>query len=105
MPIQKATDAELRNLIFENARVIVKFTKTNCPVCERMGRSYLKFSTDPRYQDITFLLMDAAENPVSSKEVHLSGTPFFAIYLGGILTQCKLVSEEDELQELLNELH
>ncbi|KAA9340306.1 thioredoxin family protein [Adhaeribacter soli] len=105
MPIQKATDTELRSLIFENARVVVKFTKTDCPVCERMGQTFRKLSEDARYQDVKFLLMDAAENPVSSKEVHLSGTPFFAVYLGGILIQCKLVAEENELEELLAELH
>ena len=104
MPIKNATDTELRNLIFENPRVIVKFTKTNCPVCERMGKTYQRLSADPRFQDVTFLLMDASENPVSSQEVQLTGTPFFAVYQKGVLTTCKLISEEKELEELLNEL-
>ena len=42
-----------------------------------------------------FLLMDASESPVSSQEVHLTGTPFFAIYENSVLVLCKLVSEEE----------
>ena len=105
MPVTKSTDAELRSQIFENPKVIVKFTKTDCPICERMSKTFLQLSEEETYRDTAFLLMDASENPVSSQEVHLSGTPFFAIYRGGILVQCKLVSEEDELRELLQELH
>jgi thioredoxin 1 len=103
-PIKQATDEELRSLIFENPKVIVMFTKINCPVCDRMGKRYLKLSHDRRFQGTTFLLMDSSENPVSSQEVHLTGTPFFAIYKKGILNTCKLISEEQELDDLLREL-
>ncbi|MFC5271277.1 thioredoxin family protein [Adhaeribacter terreus] len=104
MPIKNATDKELRKLIFENPKVSVKFTKTDCPICERMSKTYLKLSDQARYKDIIFLLMDASENPVSSQEVHLTGTPFFAIYKNGVLATCNLISNENELEELLNEL-
>lgn len=104
MPVKDATDAELRNLIYENEKVIVKFTKTDCVVCERMGKTYKKLSEDPKYRNVTFLLMDAIENPVSSQEVHLSGTPFFAIYQRGFLSKCKLIDNETELEDFLEEL-
>lgn len=48
--------------------------------------------------------MDAQENPVSSKEVSLSGTPFFATYLNGTLNQCSLVSDKETLMEMLSAL-
>jgi hypothetical protein len=104
MPVKQTTDNELRSLIFENPRVIVKFTKTDCPVCERMGKVYLKLSEQPRFSNIIFMLMDASENPVSSQEVQLTGTPFFATYKNNVLATCKLVADEKELEELLIEL-
>lgn len=104
MPVKDATDAELRNLIYENEKVIVKFTKTDCVVCERMGKTYKKLSNDPKFKEVTFLLMDAAENPVSSQEVHLTGTPFFAIYQKGFLSKCQLIDKEADLEDFLNEL-
>ncbi|HSI90714.1 MAG TPA: thioredoxin family protein, partial [Adhaeribacter sp.] len=70
MAIQITNDAELRNLIFDNPKVIVKFTKTDCPICEKMGRIYEKLSHKKEFDTIKFLLMDASENPVSSKEVN-----------------------------------
>jgi len=104
MSILTTSDNELRNLIFESPKVIVKFTKTDCPVCEKMGKVFLKLSLNPAYGEVKFLLMDAAENPVSSQEVKLTGTPFFAIYKDGLLQQCKLVSDEAELEEMLQDL-
>ena len=101
MPIRDTNDAELRNLIFDHEKVIVKFTKEQCTVCERMARIFSQLSDSAEYQDITFLRMDARENPVSSQEVKLSGTPFFATYLNGMLTQCSLLSSKDTLVSML----
>ena len=104
MPIREVTDTDLRTIIFENPKVIVKFTKTDCPVCERMYRQYQNLSLDNRYANITFLRMDAAENPVSSQSVNLSGTPFFAAYRDGVLTECRLIADEADLEKLLSTL-
>jgi hypothetical protein len=69
-----------------------------------MGKTYKKLSEDPKFQDITFLLMDSDENPVSSQEVHLTGTPFFAIYQKGFLSKCQLIDKEADLEDFLHEL-
>lgn len=102
--VQPTNDSGLRTLIYKNARVIVKFTKKDCPVCLRLWKHYLNLSQEPRFKDILFLMVDAAENPVSSKSVHLSGQPFFAIYYRSQLKECMLISEETVLEELLNRL-
>ena len=104
MPIRDTNDAELRTLIYDHKKVIVKFTKEQCTICERMARIFSKLSDSPTYQEITFLRMDAKENPVSSKEVNVSGTPFFATYLNGMLTQCSLLSDKEALMEMLGAL-
>ena len=101
MPIRDTNDAELRTLIFDHRKVIVKFTKEQCTICERMARIFSQLADNPEYQEITFLRMDAKENPVSSQEVHLTGTPFFATYLNGLLTQCSLLSDKEALMEML----
>ncbi|QHL88512.1 thioredoxin [Nibribacter ruber] len=104
MAITTSSDAELRSIIFEKERVIVKFTDENCNVCKQLAPSMEKFSDDPKYQGITFLRMEASENPVSSKEVKLTGTPFFATYFNGTLKNCGLLSTEHEVKELLDSL-
>jgi thioredoxin 1 len=104
MAIQSSSDAELRSIIFEKERVIVKFIDDDCGICKQLAPSMERFSQDPRYQDITFLRLEASENPVSSKEVKLTGTPFFATYFKGTLKQCGLYASEAEVKELLDSL-
>ena len=104
MAIKTSSDAELRSIIFEKERVIVKFIDDECAICKQLAPSLERFSDDPKYQGITFLRMEASENPVSSKEVKLTGTPFFATYYNGTLKNCGLYSSESEVKELLDSL-
>ncbi|AKQ46743.1 thioredoxin [Rufibacter radiotolerans] len=104
MAIQTSSDNELRSIIFAKDRVIVMFVDDNCQICKALAPAYKKFSENPTYQDITFLQLDSSENPVSSQEVKLSGTPFFAIYYKGTLRDCALLSTEEKVRKYLDKL-
>ena len=104
MPVHDSNDSELRTLIFDFRRVIVKFTQADCKVCAHMAHIFSHLSNTSQFQNILFLRMDAQENPVSSKEVSLTGTPFFATYLNGTLNHCSLVSDKAALLEMLSAL-
>jgi thioredoxin 1 len=104
MAIQTSSDAELRSIIFEKERVLVKFIDDQCAICKQLAPALERFAQDPKYQGITFLRMQASENPVSSKEVKLTGTPFFATYYNGTLKHCGLVSNEQDVRALLDSL-
>ncbi|ALJ01259.1 thioredoxin [Rufibacter tibetensis] len=104
MAIQTSSDKELRNIIFQRERVIVKFIDEDCLICKALAPSFKTFSEDPTYKEVTFLQMEASENPVSSKEVKLTGTPFFAIYFRGTLRDCALLSSEAEVKKFLDRL-
>ena len=102
--VQPTNDAGLRTLVYKNAKVIVKFTTKDCPVCVRLWKHYLTLSQEPKYNNILFLMVDAAENPVSNKSVQLTRQPFFAIYHKAQLKECMLISEETVLEGLLDRL-
>lgn len=104
MPILECNDDYLRQLIFKKEKVVVKFIDESCEVCKQLAPSYTRFSSDPAYRDITFVRMNASENPVSSQEVRLTGTPFFASYRKGILKECGLITTEEEIKVLLDSL-
>ncbi|RDV10687.1 thioredoxin [Pontibacter diazotrophicus] len=104
MTIIECNDDHLRLLIFEKEKVIVKFIDPACEVCKQLAPSFTRFSSDPAYNDITFVRMNASENPVSSKEVRLTGTPFFATYRKGTLRDCGVVATEEEIKALLDSL-
>ncbi|TXK45348.1 thioredoxin family protein [Pontibacter qinzhouensis] len=104
MPITESNDDELRKLIFEKEKVIVKFTDEDCPICKILSPSFRKIATEPVYQQVTFVRMSARENPISSKEVKMTGTPFFATYRKGTLLDCGIVSTEQGIKEMLAKL-
>ncbi|MCX2741971.1 thioredoxin family protein [Pontibacter anaerobius] len=104
MMVLESNDNELRKLIFERDKVIVKFTDEACPICKVMQPKYKRISEEPMYQEIAFLRMNAKENPVSSREVKLKGTPFFATYNKGTLADCGIAATEEELREMLRML-
>ncbi|MFT2007096.1 thioredoxin family protein [Pontibacter sp. 13R65] len=104
MPITESNDEQLRKLIFEKDKVIVKFTDEDCPICKVLSPCFRKIATEPAYQSIYFVRMSARENPVSSKEVKMTGTPFFATYRKGTLLDCGIVSTEDGIREMLAKL-
>lgn len=104
MTILECNDDYLRQLIFKKEKVIVKFIDESCEVCKQLAPSFTRFSSDPAYSGITFVRMNASENPVSSKEVSLTGTPFFATYRKGTLRECGVVATEEEIKVLLDNL-
>lgn len=104
MSILESNDNELRRLIFEKDSVIVKFIDEDCPICKALAPAFQDFASQPAYQSITFVRMNAKENPVSSKEVKMSGTPFFATYKNSKLKYCGTVSTEEGLRNMLDQL-
>lgn len=101
MTITEATDNDLRKLIFERDKVIVKFVDESCPICKTLEPAFARLAADPVYNDIMFVRMHAKENPVSSKEVKLTGTPFFATYRKGTLRDCGIISTEEGVRDML----
>lgn len=104
MTVTEITDQQLRQLIFDRERVIVKFTDAACPVCRQLSPAFQRLSTEPEYQGIMFVRMSASENPVSSQEVKLTGTPFFATYRKGTIQECGIVASEEGIRALLRQL-
>ncbi len=104
MPILESNDNQLRKLIFENDNVIVKYTDEDCAICKLLYPSFTKFAAEPDFEHILFLRMNAKENPVSRKEVKMTGTPFFATFRKGTLLDCGIVSTEEGIKNMLLKL-
>lgn len=104
MTILESNDNELRQLIFKKPKVVVKFTDEECPVCKIMSPKFRSMASEAAYKDITFIRMNARENPVSNKEVKMTGTPFFAVYRAGKLVDCGIAASEEELRAMLRKL-
>lgn len=102
--IREANDEELRMLIHTHDKVIVKFVDEQCEICKILAPKFVAMADNEKYKGVLFLRIDAKENPVSSKEVKISGTPFFAVYNNGRLIECGLVKEEEGVHAMLQHL-
>lgn len=102
--IREANDNELRTLIHKNDHVIVMFIDDDCEICKTLAPKFEAIANKPTNSHVLFLRLDAKENPVSSKEVKLSGTPFFATYYKGVLQECGLLEKEEGIEKMLSNL-
>jgi thiol-disulfide isomerase/thioredoxin len=104
MPVLHATDDDLRTFIFNNPMVIVKYVKKDCEHCKRIAPHFEKFSNDPKYDRIRFLIADSIQNPVAFREVGERDMPFVSMYKEGLLIECASVKTETEVRALLDKL-
>lgn len=102
--IDKVTDKDLRSLVYKHDYVMVKFIDDTCPVCKELEPAYHAFTSNTAYTDIQFMRMKASENPVSRRQVSLTGTPFIATYYKGRLQECGLVSTAGQIKDMLDRL-
>ena len=101
MAVINATDSELRSIVFENKRVLVKFVDEDCNICRALAPKVEALSDQSRFSKVVFLRVDAATNPVSAEEVRFTKAPFFAAYLEGRLIECAVLTTEGEVEKLV----
>jgi len=104
MAVIDATDASLRDILKVEKRVLVKFIDADCDICKALAPIIESMSEELQYREIVFLRMNAAENPVSAVEVKLTKAPFFVGYRKRSLVQCRTMTTEAEVRELLGQL-
>ncbi|MBF9254560.1 thioredoxin [Pontibacter sp. 172403-2] len=102
--IDEVTDKDLRMLVYKHDFVMVKFIDDDCPVCKELAPAYHDFILDHTYKDVQFMRMNAVENPVSRRQVSLTGTPFIATYYKGRLQECGLVTTASQIKDMLDRL-
>ncbi len=104
MAVYETNDVGLPDFVCKHERVVVKFTGKACVVCQELSPVYLELSEKETYQHIQFLKLDAADNPIASKEVNQNGTPFIVAYRDGDLISHKLANSKNEMVTILDRL-
>lgn len=97
-------DAGLRRLTHEHPKVLAKFTAAGCAICAALAPSLERFAGKREFAGITFLRLDAAENPVASKLMNERAAPFFVSYCQGRILECDTCTTEAELYAQLQRL-
>ena len=98
------TDADFYTLIKQHEKVVVKYFANWCGSCRLIAPKYKKLSDKEEFQGITFLDVNAEENPESRKPVKISHLPYFAVFKNGQLLASDFTSKEEGVEKLIQKL-
>jgi len=104
MAVVTATDADFSEALKNNPKVVVKYYADWCGSCRLFAPKFNRLSNDERFQDITFLDVNAEKNPEARKAAGVSNLPFFAVFKNGELVEGAPTSKEEYLVEMLQKI-
>lgn len=100
MPVIKASDADVMEIIEKEPKVLVKFYADWCGSCKLISPKYNRIAEDPAFQNIKFLDVNAEENPAIRKRAGVTNLPFFAAFAGGELKEADFSAKEEFIKHL-----
>ncbi|BDD04202.1 thioredoxin family protein [Aureibacter tunicatorum] len=105
MAVIQATDSDFEQVLKDNDKVIVKFFAGWCGSCRLFAPKFKRLSNDDKYEGVSFIDINAEQNPESRKSAGVNNLPYFAIYKNGELIEGISSSKEDSVVELIEKLN
>ncbi|MCS7073456.1 MAG: thioredoxin family protein [Bacteroidia bacterium] len=104
MAVTLLTDAEFQDWLQKHPKVIVKFFANWCGNCKLIAGDFRKLSENPEFQNISFVDINAEENPITRKLAGVSNLPFIAVFLNGNLLEGCATSNVQYIKNLASNL-
>jgi thiol-disulfide isomerase/thioredoxin len=92
----------LQDLVNQNEKVIVQYSASWCGNCRIMKPKFKKMASENEH--VTFVLIDAEQNPESRKLANVSNLPTFATFVNGQLVNQSQTNKAEVLAELVSEI-
>ena len=92
----------LQDLVSKNEKVVVQFSASWCGNCRIMKPKFKKLASEN--ESLTFVLVDAENNPESRKLANVSNLPTFATFVNGKLVNETQPNKQEVLADLVNEI-
>lgn len=103
--VTEINDIEFSEKIAGNEKVILKYYADWCGNCKLIAPKYKRLAGDERFAGITFLDVNAENNPEARDAVKVDNLPFFAIYKNGEFIEGAAASKEEFIVSLLEKLN
>ncbi|RYU78618.1 thioredoxin family protein [Hymenobacter persicinus] len=104
MSVTKATDADFKQILESNEKVVVKYYADWCGNCRLFSPKYKRMAEAEHNQGVAFLDVNAETSPEARKLANVTTLPFFAIFRNGELLDTVSASKEEAVAELVSKL-
>ena len=104
MAVVLSTDADFKQILESNERVIVKYYADWCGSCKLFAPKFKRLSGDERFQGTTFIEVNAELSPEARKAAGVDNLPFIATFKSGNLVKGESTSKEDYVVQMLEGL-
>jgi thiol-disulfide isomerase/thioredoxin len=104
MAVEQITDAEFKEKLTQNDKVVVKYYADWCGSCRLFTPKFKRLSGDERFEGISFLDINAEKNPEARRAAGVSSLPYFAIFKNGEFIEGVASSKEESVVDLITKL-
>lgn len=105
MSVISTNDTNFNQELNSNEKVIVKYYADWCGSCKLFAPKFKRLSNDERFAGISFLEVNAEENPEARKLANVDNLPFFAVFKNGNFVKGEATSKEENVVAMIESLN
>lgn len=102
--VKTVNDAEFQQELKAHDKVVVKYYADWCGSCRLIAPKYDAIAEKDDFKGITFLNINAEENPEARKLAGVTNLPFFAAFKDGQLVEGFAAARAEAIEELAKNL-
>lgn len=104
MAVVTATDKDFKQQLQDNNAVVVKYFANWCGSCKMFAPKYKRVSNEEENSKVTFVEINAEENPEARKLAGVDNLPYLAAFKDGELVEGSAGAKEEFLRKLIQKV-